>query len=544
MAETMRIFTNGKIYTVNKKQPWAEAVVVKGKKIVYVGDNKGAMAYAKDGAEVEDLGGRLMTPGFIDGHVHLFMAVVFKGLIRIAPTDELADMQKKVKDYIDAHPELDAYMGMGWPDAYFGEGGPNKADLDVVCSDKPIAILSSSGHVGWCNTKALEIAKIDRNTPDPNPAGGHVYIRDAEGNPTGYFKETETHNRILGSAPYIAKSTLEKSMTEFVAQCSELGLTSLVDCCTFEFFQYLMHEDLISVFDHPDCPIRLYACGPFGIKSNAQESFDEAVRLSKMYDTDNIRCKFFKIVNDGTLENASAAFPNPYPESPAVLPTLNADEIYHWGEECAKAGIDLNVHSIGSLTVHALLEAAGRLRAAGYNDLRIVCSHSAYVFPDDIGKFAEYNVIANTTARWFAAVPNEEILKEIDKITEAMAYPVNSILKAGGTLSLSSDYPTDPTTFLPMPNVEVAVTRQPEGQKDSFICQPEERLTMADVIEAYTINNAYIMRMEDRLGSIEPGKYADLIVFDQNLFEMDPYTIHDNRVVETIKDGVTRFKRD
>ena len=152
-----RIFTNGKIYTVNEKQPWAQAVVVEDKRIAYVGDNEGAMAYAKDGAEVEDLGGRLMTPGFIDGHIHAFMAIVFKGLIRIAPTDELADMQKKVRDYIDAHPELDAYMGMGWPDAYFGEGGPNKADLDVICADKPIAILSSSGHVGWCNSKALEI---------------------------------------------------------------------------------------------------------------------------------------------------------------------------------------------------------------------------------------------------------------------------------------------------------------------------------------------------------------------------------------------------
>ena len=304
----------------------------------------------------------------------------------------------------------------------------------------------------------------------------------------------------------------------------------------------LFRSDLISVFDHTDCPVRLYACGPFGIQSNAQTSFDEAVNLSRMYDTDNIRCKFFKLVNDGTMENSSAAFPNPYPESPAVLPTFNADELYHWGEECAKAGLDLNVHAIGSLTVHAVLEAAGRLRAAGYKDLRIVCSHSAYVFPDDIDKFAKYDVIANTTARWFAAIPDEEILKEIDKISEALTYPVGSILRAGGMLSLSSDYPTDPTTFLPMPNVEIALTRQPEGQRDAYISQPDERLTMADVIKAYTINNAYIMRMEDRLGSIEPGKYADLIVFEKNLFTMDPYTIHDNRVVETIKDGVTRFK--
>ncbi len=541
---TTRVLTNGKIYTVNEAQPWAEAVVIEGNKIAYVGDNAGALAYAKDGVEVEDLGGKLMTPGLIDGHLHAFGAIVINGLIRIAPTDKLADMQKKIKDYIDAHPDFEAYMGMGWADSYFGAEGPNKADLDCICADKPVAMFSSSGHCGWCNSKALEAAKVDKNTPDPDAAAGHIYYRDADGNPTGFYKESGPTNHILGSAPYIAASTLDPSMEAFAKQCGELGLTGLVDCGNYEFTEYLMHEDLGSIFDSADCPVRVTMCGTMGNKANIEATFKEAVELSKKYHNDRICCNFLKILNDGTIENFSAAIPNPYPNAPEVQPAMNADELFYWGEKAAKAGLDFNVHAIGSLTVHGLLEAAGRLRAAGYNDMRIVCSHSAYVFPEDIDKFKKYNVVANSTGKWFAAIPDPELNKTIDKLTEAMAYPVNSILKAGGMLSLGSDYPTDITTFQPLQNVECAITRQPVGEKDGFISQPDERITLEEIIKAYTINNAYEMRMEDKIGSIEVGKYADLVVFDQNLFEIEPHTIHDAKVVETIMDGVTRFKRN
>ena len=544
MAENVRIFTNGKIYTVNKKQPWAEAVVVKDNKIAYVGDNKDAMAYAKDGAEVEDLGGKFMMPGIIDGHLHAIMSIVVRGLIRISPEDGLAEMKTKIKEFIDAHPDIDAYLGMGWTDSYFGETGPNKADLDEICSDKPVAIFSSSGHCGWCNSKALEVAGVDKNTPDPDRAAGHLYYRDAEGNPTGYIKESLTTNKILGAANYIADSLLDISTEEFVAECSELGLTSLVDCGNYDFAEFLMSDDLIDVVEAKECPVRLDCCGVIGNKQNIEFAFGEAKKLNKKYRTDRIRCTFLKIINDGTLENFSAAMPNAYPGADAIKPMMDADKLFEWGEKAAKAGLDLNVHAIGSLTVHELLEAAGRLRAAGYKDMRIICSHSSYVFPEDIEKFAKYDVIANSTGRWFAAIPDEKTIKLIDEITQAIAYPLKSIKKAGGRLSLSSDYPTDLTTFHPMPNIECAFTRQPEGQKDAYISQPDERLSIDEIIEAYTLGNAYEMRMEDKIGSIEVGKYADMVVLDRNLFEVDPYTIHDAKVVETVMDGITRFRRN
>ena len=540
MSKT-RVLLNGKIYTVNKEQPWAEAVVIEDDKIAYVGDNEGAKAYIKDGVEPEDLGGKLMTPGLIDGHIHAVMSVVFGTVIRLSPDQDLGAMKATIKEYVEAHPEYPTYMGMGWADEYFGEIGPNKADLDEICSDKPMVILSASGHCGWCNSKALEVAGVTADTPDPDASAGHLYVRDEKGNLTGYFKESLCMNKILGGAEYIVADALEKSAVEFANKCSYLGLTSLVDCGNYDFGEHLMNDRLSEVLNSKDCPVRLNACGVIGNNGNIEYAFEESVKLHKKYNSDCFSCTFLKILNDGTLENLSAAMPGAYPDGTTVQPTMSVDELVYWGEKAAQEGLDLNVHAIGTLTVHGLLEAAGKLREKGYNDMRITCSHSAYVFPEDIELFKKYNVLANSTARWFSALP-PETTEMVNNITQAMSYPVKSINNTGAKISLSSDYPTDATTFLPMPNFEVAITRQLMGEKDGHVFEPEERLTLEEVIEAYTINNAYEMRMEDKIGTIEVGKYADLVVFDQNLFEIDTYTIHDVKIAETIKDGITRYK--
>jgi predicted amidohydrolase YtcJ len=536
-----RILVNGKIYTVDKANPWAEAIVIEGNKIAYVGSNDEAKKFADERASIEDLGGRLVTPGLIDGHIHAVSAIVLACVIMLSPTQSLDEMKATIKGYIDAHPELPAYMGMGWADNYFGAAGPNKKDLDEICPNKPIAILSASGHCGWVNSKALEAAHIDKNAPDPNPSAGHVYVRDAEGSPTGYFKESSCTNQIFSAAKYIAEESLGIEAVNLGQRCASTGITSVVDCGNYDFCEYLMNDALMMELEHKDNPVRVDACGLIGNKNNIDYALSESKRLKAHYNTEKFRCTFLKILNDGTLENFSAAIPSPYPDAPLVQPSMNVDELVHWGEEAAKAGLDLNVHAIGSVTVHYVLEAARILREKGYDSLRIICSHSSYVFADDIDKFAKYNVVANSTGKWFSALP-AELNDYVNSLTKARPYPMGSIKKAGGRLSLSSDYPTDALTFYPMPNMEVAITRQEIGNKDSFVREKEDRMTIEDVIEAYTINNAYIMRMEDVLGSLEVGKLADLVVFEDNLFEIDPYSIHDAKVHETIMDGVTRYK--
>lgn len=550
-AGKTRVLVNGKIYTVNKKQPWAEAVVIRDNKIAYVGDNEGARKFAPAG-EVEDLGGKFMMPGIIDGHVHPLMAIVLQGMMRFRPTDKVDDILRIIREYVAKYPNLPAYCGMGWLDATFGVEGPKKEVLDEICPDKPMTLLSSSGHVAWCNSKALEAAKVDKNTPDPDKEGGIYYYRDKDGNPTGYIKETVCINHVMNSAKYINEDFLVDDSMKFMKECSELGITSLVDCGNYDFSAYLTNDDLMLALEDDDCAVRMTACGYIAKKSNMEESFAAIKKLNSKYYSDRFRCYTFKLVTDGTFENFSAAMPNMPDGVSAVQPVFDADTMEKWGIEAAKAGLDMNVHAIGSLSVHAVLEAAGRIRAKGYKDIRITCSHTAYVFDEDIPLFKKYDVIANSTPKWFSAISqhlesNNQDVSEIKTleadVSRANPYPLGRIQKTGAIVSFSSDYPTDLYTFRPMPNIEIAITRQGEGNRNGYINEKVDRMELPEVIEAYTINNAYEMRMEDKLGSIEVGKYADLVVLDHNLFETDPYEIHNVNVVETIMDGVTRFKK-
>ena len=536
-----RIFKNGKIYTVNKKQPWAEAVVVEGNKIVYVGDNDGAKKYITDESEVEDLNGKLMTPGLIDGHLHALMATLIMCVIQLHYTMDLPTIKKIVKEYIDEHPDLPAYLGMGWGQEIFGEMGPDKKDLDEICKDKPICILSASGHCAWANSKALEVANVTKDTKDPDKDAGHLYMRDKDGNPTGYIKETICLNHVLAAAQYTPLELISEQAVKLGKICSSLGLTSLVDCGNYDFFEFIMNDDLMREIDHVDCPVRLDVCGVIGNKSNIEMAYNEAERLHNRYMGDMFRCTFLKMINDGTLENFSAALPKPYEDSPLVQPTFSVDQLVYWGEKAAKAGMDLNVHAIGSVTIHQVLEAAGKLREKGYKDMRIVCSHSSYTFKEDLELFNKYNVVANSTALWFSDLTEEQEAM-VDELTGGISFAMKSIKSYGARLSLSSDFPTDAAAFKTLPNIEVAITRQKVGDRDGFIHNKNERITLEDVIEAYTINNAYIMRMEDKIGSIEVGKYADMVVFNEDLFKIDQYKIHDVKIYETIMNGVTRYK--
>ncbi len=534
-----RVLTNGKIFTANKKEPWAEAVVIEGNRIAYVGSNEQALKQA-GGAAVEDLGGKLVTPGLIDGHLHVFASTMFDGLLRLDAMTREQMIEAITKDLAE-HPERSAYTGMGWFDEAFGGEGPKKEDLDAICSDKPMAYLSASMHTVWCNSKALEVAGITRDTPDIDPAGGVVYVRDKNGEPTGYCKEIASMDKVMGAVRYFDDEAMAAAMEVFKKHCSVHGITSLVDCGAISFMKYLINDELCAKMDIDECPVRLNFCGFAGVAGLYEMAFNDAVDYSKKYNNDRFFCTFGKLFNDGTLETTSAAIPNKYPNGNVIAPIMTTEVLAKKFEESANAGIDVNIHAIGSDAIHNVLEAAGIVRGKGIKDLRIICSHSSYVYPQDIELFGKYDVFSNTTGCWIATM-NEEQEALAAELTEAKAYPVKSIIDGGAKVGFGSDFPTDPTTFPVMPNMETLVTRRRVGEEGAFAHDAAECISVADVIMGYTINNAYQMRKEDVLGSVEVGKYADLTVFEKNLFEIDPREIHNVGIAETIKDGITTYK--
>ena len=536
----IRVLLNGKFFTANEKMPWAEAVVLHDNKIAYVGTNEEAKKFANNEGVVEDLGGKLVTPGLIDGHLHVFAATMFEGLLRLdgmTPEEIYEAIAKDVKE----HPNRQAYTGMGWFDTAFGATGPNKKNLDAICSDKPMAYLSASMHTVWCNSKALEIAGINRDTPDIDPAGGVVYVRDENGEPTGYCKEIASMDKVMGAVKYFDDEAMARALEEFKVSCSMNGITSLVDCGAISFMKYILNDGLCKKTDTAECPIRINFCGYAGVAGLYEMAFNDTVTFSKKYNNDRFFCSFGKLFNDGTVETFSAAIPHPYPDGNVITPIMTIETLTKKFEEFANAGIDANIHAIGPDAIHNVLVAAGNVREKGFKELRIVCSHSSYVYPKDIELFGKNDVFSNTTGCWIASISKEDE-KLVAGLTEAKAYPVKSIMNSGAKVGFGSDFPTDPTTFPIMPNMETLVTRSHVGEKNAFIHDEVECITVADVIKGYTINNAYQMRKEKVLGSIEVGKYADLTIFSKNLFEIDPHEIHNVTISETIKDGITTYK--
>ena len=305
--------------------------------------------------------------------------------------------------------------------------------------------------------------------------------------------------------------------------------------------KYTLNDDLCKKIDNDECPVRINFCGFAGVAGLYETAFNDAVEFSKRYNNDRFFCTFGKLFNDGTVETMSAAIPNVYPNGNVIAPIMTTEVLAKKFEEFAKAGIDVNVHAIGPDAIHNFLEAAGIVRKKGYKDIRIICSHSSYVYPQDIELFGKYDIFSNTTGCWIAAM-TEEQEELVAKLTEAKAYAVKSIMNSGTKVGFGSDFPTDPTTFPLMPNMETLVTRSHVGEKNAFVHDEAECISVADAIKGYTINNAYQMRKENVLGSIEVGKYADLTVFSENLFEIDPHEIHNVTISETIKDGITTYK--
>ena len=536
-----RLLLNGKFYTVDEKKPWVEAVVLEGNKIAFVGSNEEAKKFvgSKD-AEIEDLGGKLVTPGLIDGHLHVFAATMFDGLLRLDGMSP-EEMIQAIANDVKAHPDRSSYTGMGWFDTAFGGDGPNKKELDAICSDKPMAYLSASMHTVWCNSKALEVAGISRDTPDIDPLGGVIYVRDENGEPTGYCKEIASMDKVMGAAKYFDDDAMARSLEEFKINCSKNGITSLVDCGAISFMKYILNDNLCAKTDKDECPVRINFCGFAGVAGLYDMAFNDAVTYSKKYNNDRFFCTFGKLFNDGTVETFSAAIPHPYPNGNVIAPIMTTEILTKKFEEFAKAGVDVNIHAIGPDAIHNLLLAAGNVRAKGYKDLRIICSHSSYVYPEDIKLFGKNDVFSNTTGCWIASMSKEDE-ELVAQLTEAKAYPVKSIMDSGTKVGFGSDFPTDPTTFPVMPNMETLVTRSHCGDKNAFVHDKAECISVADVIKGYTLNNAYQMRREKVLGSIEVGKYADLTIFNENLFEIDPHEIHNVTISETIKDGITTYK--
>ena len=540
MAAT-RVFHNGKIYTVNKQQPWAEAIALEGNKIVFVGTNDEALKLADANTEVCDLSGKMMMPGFIDGHIHPLMSAAFASGAQLASCKTKEEILDTVRAFVEANPDNETYFGQGFADYIFASTPALADDLDAICADKPLLLVSSSCHGAWCNHKAFEVAGIDKNTPDITP-GSNYFVRDEEGNPTGRCIES-CYIQVAKGANYFPASKLIENISTLANEFASMGYTTFCDCGVFSFVVDSLDQNFVDFLNSDEFVQRLF--GGYYLATNIHDlegCLEGAASVAdNLMNTDRVGFRYFKILGDGVIEARSAAMIKPYDNGVQAKPNFDSETAKKIGLLVAEAGYDLNMHAIGDATNAVALDMAEAVRDAGHDDTRIAISHSQCWAPGAIERAGKLGVFINSTGAWHYC-SNEQYKEYFGVNIQGFTYPIKSLINVGCKYGQGSDFPVADGKPDPFVSIEVGMRRRLVDDDSPEPADYCEAPSLEESIESFTINNAWQVRMEDKLGSIEVGKLADLVVVDKNLFDIPTEEIHTCKVVETIRDGITTYK--
>jgi len=527
------ILTNARIYTVNAKQPWAEALAIRGGKIIAVGTNKEMAAYRGLFTKTLDAQQHLVLPGFVDCHIHFMEGSLGLTHVDLNDAGSVAEIQKRVKDYASAHPDEPWITGMGWTYPTFKPSGlPDKKFLDEVVPDRPIYLSAFDGHSSWANSKALQLAGITKDTPDPT--NGKI-VRDEKGEATGALKEA-AGNLVSKLMP---KPTREERLTALRLGMHEANKFGLVrvhsaggDFEYLDLYDQLRKDGQLSV--------RIYVAyflDPPGLSADAIDSIEH---VRDTYHDAWISGGAVKTMLDGVVEAHTAAMLTPYSDDPSLSGKLFWDPAKYTEavDELDRRGFQIFTHAIGDRGVRTALDAYQHAQKKNHTpDPRPRIEHIETISAPDINRFGKIGVIASFQP--LHSYPDEDTLsiwaRNAGTERAQRAWVWKSIQKEGGRLAFGSDWPV--VTLNPWPGVQTAMTRQTRDGKPDAGFVPEQRLSLEDAIKGYTLGAAVAGRREETEGSLEAGKLADLIILSEDLFKMKPVDISKEEVLATLVGG-------
>lgn len=547
--------TNGVIYTLegdNWDSEPAEAMVINGEgQIEFVGSNDGSEEFIDDDTQVVDLEGKVVLPGLIDSHVHPPGALLTE-LFNIDLYDAFnkEDSLKKVADFIEANPDMDIYWGSGFNMGMVDEKGnpPCKEWLDEICSDIPIILTSNDGHSRWLNSAAMELCGIDKNTEHPT---GNVH-KDADGNPTGLLTDAKS---LITVEQEFTPEQQQEALAGFIEKMHRWGYTAFWSAGhSVDFDQFIALEDTDEFTMHASLSGRMNP-------DDWEQSIEDLDTLKEnAKECENIKVETAKFFADGVIEGVTGYLKEPYTEAAGHGKDYVSEPL--WDEKDMKAamtelmanGYDVHVHSIGDaateMTVNSI-EAAQE--ANGDQDYRNTITHLQVVDKKEIERMGKLNIIGAVQAFWHLKEPDwydtvDELV--LGKERAWNEYPLKSLVDNGITVTASGDYPVSPVNN-PFWAIEAGVTRNlnapdyygVEDIKDmddpKWLLNPDERVSVKQMVEAYTINGAYQMRSEESLGSLAEGKSGDFIVIDQDILNINPIDIDKTKVLATVFEGRT-----
>ena len=535
------VLTGGHVHTVDVSQPWAEAVALRGERIAAVGSTADVGELIGPRTRVIDLTGRLLLPGFQDAHVHPISGGIDRLTCDVRESRGRDGVLATIRAYVDANPDLPWIIGSGWYMADFERGTPRREDLDAIVSGRPAFLPNRDGHSTWVNSKALEIAGVDRDTPDP--ADGRIE-RDPDGTPTGTLHEgaAELVERLT---PVPGPDVMLAGLHLGQAYLHSLGITAWQDAIVRPEDQATYRR----AAEDGSLTARVEAA-MWWDRERGAEQIEELLDRSRGGTVGRLRSNSVKLMQDGVLETYTGAMLEPYlgadgrPGDKRGISFIDPDALPGYVTRLDAAGLQPHFHAIGDRAVRECLDAVAAARAAnGPTDTRPHIAHIQVIHPDDIARFAALDVSANAQPYWACHEAQMDVLTIpfLGPERSTWQYPFRSLVRSGARLAMGSDWSV--STPNPLLEIEVAVTRVADGwrgQRPPFL--PEERLTLDEAVAAFTLGSAWVNHLDTDTGSIAVGKQADLAVVDRDLFAADAGPIGDGRALGTFVGGALVFE--
>jgi predicted amidohydrolase YtcJ len=534
------ILTNGKIWTGHDSPAEVEALAISGSTVAAIGTSSQMLRLRSTRTEVIDLKGRRVTPGFNDAHLHFYLGGRFLSSVQLRDARDEREFRRRIESFARSRPEGEWILGGSWdPEGWASGKLPSCGLIDPVTPHHPVCVTRLDGHTALANSLAMRLAGVDRNTPD---VPGGVIFRDAAGNPTGIFQDAAKAlvERVIPAPSHPQITDAVRAAQQYAARH---GVTSVQDMGLIG--TYDLWPEVLRVYQgllrRGELQTRISAHHPLAKWRELLE-----IRAAGSADPRKLRIAALKGFADGSLGSATAWFFEPYTDAPDTC-GIRSDEMqdpeqmYRNIRGADEFSVPVAIHAIGDRANRAILDLFERLtREMGARDRRPRIEHAQHLHPTDIPRFAGLGVIASMQpyhsiddARWAE--------KRIGAERARTAYAFRSLIDSGAVLAFGSDWFVEPIE--PILGIYGAVTRESVDGQYQGAWIPEQRISVAEAVQAYTMGSAYASFEENIKGSLEPGKLADAVVLSDDIFSCDPADIRHAQVDMTIFDGLPIYER-
>lgn len=551
------LLRNAQVYTAGDNDPRAQAIAYEDEKLLYVGEDDPAQWEPVTGKDVQviDAGGKCIVPGFVDSHIHPAAVAMSNWHIKMPMFEKPEELLAYVKAFAEKHPKekIPFLYFEYYPTNMFGTEGPNRELLDSAVSDRPCLCQDFGEHMHWVNSKMLELMGVDANTPDPVP-GLEMFVRDESGEPTGWVKEmawlrfADVMYEKIGWQP--PEEITKESMTDILEFFKEKGITALFDAVVESENQMKVLKELD---DEGKLKVYYDAAIRFWSYEDLPEKIAELRDYQKRYGSSHIKLQTMKLFLDGTNESGNGAYLSPHNDDPKNYGEIKMEE-----EElkkcfllCNDEKLDVHLHIVGDRAFRTGWKAvsAAKEEAAAQGKewvSQIIFAHCELVAPEDMGKPAELGISINWSCHWSGGYFGDEAKNFISEDKWNGMYQFNPMIDSGAQVAFSSDVVTyyeferaDPFFGMQVANTRIDPQFPLDADKYPQSVRPKKDacISMERLLKGYTLEGARQLHLEDRLGSLKPGKLANFCIVSEDPFSADPMKIKDIHCETVVFEG-------